>query len=202
MDHSDWNARYAGSELVWGVEPNQFLAADLGCAEARGSALDLACGEGRNAIWLAARGWRVTGVDFSEVAIERAQRLAARQGVRVEWLCDDVTAWEPPRGAFELVVIAYLQIPAPGWGEVLARAASALSPGGDLWMVGHARRNLIEGVGGPRHPAVLWDPDEVAAELEGLGLAVDCCEHVRRPVETPEGERWAVDALARARRPR
>ena len=200
MDRSDWDARYAGCELVWGAEPNCLLAAELGCVEARGSALDLACGEGRNAIWLAARGWRVTAVDFSEVAIERARRLAARQGVRVEWLCGDVTAFEPPRGAFPLVVIAYLQLPMAERRGVLAHAASALSPGGDLLMIGHARRNLSEGVGGPRDPAVLWDPGEVAAELEALGLAVDRCEEVRRPAATPDGVGQAIDTLARARR--
>jgi SAM-dependent methyltransferase len=200
VDRSDWDARYAGCELVWGAEPNRFLAAELGCMEARGSALDLACGEGRNAIWLAARGWRVTAVDFSEVAIERARRLAARQGVRVEWLCDDVTAFEPPRGAFQLVVIAYLQLPMTERRGVLAHAASALAPGGDLLMIGHARRNLSGGVGGPRDPAVLWDPDEVAAELEALGLAVERCEEVQRPAATPEGVGQAIDTLARARR--
>jgi SAM-dependent methyltransferase len=202
MDRSDWNARYAGGELVWGAEPNRFLAAELGSAAARGRALDLACGEGRNAIWLATRGWQVTAVDFSEVAIERARRLADRQGVQVEWICDDVTTWEPLPGAFALVVIAYLQIPVPGWGGVLARSASALSPGGELFMIGHARRNLAEGTGGPRDPAVLWDPDEVVAELEALGLALERCEHLLRPVETPEGPRQAIDVLARAHRPR
>jgi SAM-dependent methyltransferase len=198
VDRSDWNARYAGCELVWGAEPNRFLAAELGGVEARGSALDLACGEGRNAIWLASRGWRVTAVDFSQVAIERARRLAARQGVRVAWLCDDVTSFEPPQGAFELVVIAYLQLPMAERRGVLAHAASALSPGGDLLMIGHARRNLTEGVGGPRDPAVLWDLDELAAELEALGLVVERCQELRRPVATSDGVGQAIDALARA----
>ena len=91
-----WNERYSSEELVWGIEPNRFLAEELGDAEPVGRVLDLACGEGRNAIWLAERGFEVTAVDFSEVAIERARGLAGRRGVDVEWICADVTSYEPP----------------------------------------------------------------------------------------------------------
>ena len=200
MKHSDWNARYAACDLVWGKEPNAFVALELKDRKALGRALDLACGEGRNAIWLAERGWKVSAVDFSDVALERGARLAAGRGVGVEWLCEDLTQWEPPLGAFELVLISYLQVPGDDRREVLARAAAALAPGGELLMIGHARRNLSEGVGGPRDPAVLWTPVEIAAELEKLGLCVERCEHVERAVETPEGVQAAFDVLARAKR--
>ena len=201
MDRSDWNARYAATDLVWGSEPNRFVVAELEGRTPQGRALDLACGEGRNAIWLAAQGWRVTAVDFSEVAIERARKLAARRGVDIEWLREDLASYAPPEAAFQLVLIAYLQIPGAELRRVLARVAGALAPGGELLMIGHARRNLSEGVGGPRDPAVLWTPDEIDAALEALALSVERCEHVLRSVDTPDGLQQEVDVLARARRP-
>jgi hypothetical protein len=115
-------------------------------------------------------------------------------------LCEDLTRWEPPPGAFALVLISYLQLPASDRREVLARAARAMAPGGELMMIGHARRNLSEGVGGPRDPAVLWTPDEIAAELEALGLRIERSEHVERAVETSDGAAPAFDVLALAKR--
>jgi SAM-dependent methyltransferase len=201
LDRSDWNTRYAAADLVWGAAPNRFVVAELAGQTPKGRALDLACGEGRNAIWLAEQGWTVTAVDFSDVAIERARKLAERRGIDVEWLCADLTAYEPPVGAFQLVLIAYLQLPGAELRTVLARASAALAPAGELLMIGHARRNLTEGVGGPRDPAVLWTPDEIDAALRSSGSSVERCEHVQRSVDTPDGPREAIDVLVRAYRP-
>ena len=198
MDRSDWNARYAAVDLVWGAEPNRFVEQELKGRAPEGRALDLACGEGRNAIWLAEQGWHVTAVDLSDVAIERGRKLAEDRGVDVEWLCEDLASWTPPAGAFQLVVIAYLQIPGDAMRAVLAHVASALAPAGDLMMIGHARQNLAEGVGGPRDPALLWSPEEIDDVLSAHGLTVERCEHVQRPVETPEGPREAIDVIVRA----
>jgi SAM-dependent methyltransferase len=201
-----WNARYSAAELVWGAAPNRFLEAELGDLPPGGRALDLACGQGRNAIWLAARGWEVTAVDYSDAAIDRARRLAASERVEVEWICADVTGYEPAAGAFRLVVILYLQIPGEERRRVLEHAASALAPGGRLLVIGHARRNLTQGTGGPRDPDLLLDPEEVAAEIAELGLRVERAEHLRRPVEipetsgAPEGAAEAIDALLSALR--
>jgi SAM-dependent methyltransferase len=198
-----WNERYSASELVWGAEPNRFLAEEPAAAEPgesgrrTGRALDLACGEGRNAIWLASLGWRVTGVDFSDVAIARARERAEQAGVGVDWVRDDVTHFEPEPGAFSLVVVLYLQIPAAERRLALAHAARALVSGGRLLAIGHALRNLEAGVGGPQDPAVLWDPAALAAELEALGLEVDRREELERA--TDEGT--AIDVRVRARRP-
>ena len=194
-----WDERYAASELVWGSEPNRFVAEALGSSEPAGRALDLACGEGRNAIWLAQRGWRTTGVDFSEVAIERARSLAAERGVEAEFICADVTEWIPEEGSYELVLVLYLQVPARDRRRAWANAARALAPGGELLLIGHALENLAAGAGGPRDPAVLWEPDQIAAELRAAGLEVLGTEHRLRPVEG--SERDAIDARIRARRP-
>ena len=198
MDRDAWDARYAGSELIWSAEPNRFVAAEVD-GLVPGRALDLACGEGRNALWLASRGWYAVGVDFSPVALEKARALAARAGVDVEWVLDDVTTYEPPPGAFDLVVIAYLHLRAGVLGPVLARAASAVSPGGVFLLVGHDSTNVTEGHGGPQDPSVLYGPDDVIAAVGGV-LVVDKAERVRRPVETATGIVEAIDVLVRAHR--
>ncbi len=199
MDREGWNKRYAGSELLWTAQPNRFLAAEVsGLPPAR--ALDLGCGEGRNAVWLAERGWQVTGVDFSEVGLAKAEKLAEERGLSVELTLADLREYVPTPGAFELVAVLYLQVPAHERRVLHARAASAVAPGGLLLVVGHDSTNLADGYGGPKDPAVLFTPDEVAAELPGL--RVERAERVRRPVASLEGGVQAIDALLRATRPR
>lgn len=202
MDAERWDARYSGTELVWGAEPNRFVAAELG-EVAPGTALDLACGEGRNAVWLASLGWRVVGVDFSREGLARASRLAEAAGVseRLQLLRADVVADPLPPGPFDAVVVAYLQLAAPERGVALRKAVATLAGGGLLVVVGHDSTNLTEGTGGPQDPAVLFSPDDVLADLAPSdGLALEKAERVRRPVQAPDGERYAIDALVRLRR--
>ncbi len=198
MDREAWNERYRAEELVWGAEPNRFVAEVLGQREPAGRALDLSCGEGRNGIWLARRGWSVTGVDYSDVAIQRARELAAAEGVEVEWVCADVMSYETAPGLFALVLVSYLHVRKEARRLVL-QGAAALAPGGELFMIGHALRNLTEGVGGPRDPSVLWDPEEIAAEVRSVGLRVERCEEVLRTVDAENGAREAIDVLVEAR---
>jgi SAM-dependent methyltransferase len=192
----DWDTRYAEKDLLWSREPNRFLVAEAAHL-LPGKALDLACGEGRNAIWLAERGWRVTAVDFSEVAITKARKRAARDGAEVEFLCLDLLDYEPELNAFALVLVLYLQLPAEELQLVLSRAASALAPGGIFLLVGHDLLNLTEGVGGPSDPSVLYTPDDIVADLPGL--EIEKAERVFRDVE--DADRPAIDALVRARSP-
>lgn len=201
VDATAWDDRYAGSELVWGAEPNRFVAAELGDLPPT-TALDVACGEGRNAIWLASRGWRVTGVDFSAVAVERARRLAADAGVGnlASFEVGDVVAGQLPAGPFGLVVVAYLQLPAEERRRVLRSLVPRLSPGGTLFVVGHHIANLDEGVGGPQDPTVLYSAEDLVADLAGLDVRLDEAKRVYRPVDSAGTVREAVDVLLRARR--
>lgn len=195
MDSAAWDQRYSGTELVWTAEPNRFLvreAADL----APGRALDVACGEGRNAVWLARQGWRVTAVDFSAVGIDKGRSLAERDGVEVEWIVSDVTTYQPTRAAFDLVAVLYLQLPRVELRAALANATSALAPRGTLLVIGHDSTNLTEGCGGPKDPAVLYGPDDVVDALPDV--TVEKAERVRRTVETEDGTREAIDVLVRA----
>jgi SAM-dependent methyltransferase len=194
----DWNARYAAKELLWTAEPNRLFAAEAEGLDP-GRALDLACGEGRNAVWLAERGWRVTGVDFSEVALEKAARLAASRDVEVEWVVADVLDYEPEARAFDLVALLYLQLPYEELAEAIRAAADAVAPGGTLLVLGHHTKNLEEGTGGPKDVSVLYTPEDVAALLGDL--VVERAETVRRPVPLGDGEAVALDAFVRASRP-
>jgi SAM-dependent methyltransferase len=200
MESRAWDERYAGRELVWSSGPNQFLVAEVD-DEPPGRALDLACGEGRNAIWLAEKGWDVTGVDFSAVGLAKAARLAEERGVHVRWVEADVIAWDPPAGGFDLVAVFYLQLAERPRTAALTRAAAAVAPGGTLLLVAHDADNLVRGFGGPQDPAVLYRPGEVAALLAGEGLSIEKAEQVGRSVATEEGERMAIDVLVRAHRP-
>ena len=195
MRRDDWDRKYAEKELLWSAKPSRFLVAEV-AGLAPGRALDLACGEGRNAIWLAELGWRVTAVDFSDVAIGKARQLAARRQVEVELLCADLLDYEPARSAFDLVLLLYLQLPAGELRLVLSRAAAAVAPDGTFLLVGHDSTNLTDGVGGPSEPSVLYTPDDIVAELPGL--AIETAARVLRDVE--DADRPAIDALVRARR--
>lgn len=194
----DWNRRYAAPDGRHGSSaPSQFLVAEVGSlAPAR--ALDLACGAGRNAVWLAERGWRVAAVDFSGVALTMARDLAASRGVEVEWIEDDVVTWTPPARAYDLVCVLYLQLPAVQRRAVLRHATEAVRPGGTLLVVGHDLLNHTEGWGGPTQADVLFTPGDVTDEI--AGLVVEKAERVRRTVEDGGTRHEAVDALVRARR--
>jgi SAM-dependent methyltransferase len=203
MDAAGWDERYAASELLWSVGPNRFVeevAADL----PPGRALDVAAGEGRNALWLVERGWKATAVDFSTVALERTRSLAAtRLGERADRLDvvqADVLTYQPERQAFDLVLLVYLQVVADERRAALRLSASGVAPGGRLLVIAHDSTNLTHGVGGPQDPDVLYTPQDVVADLAGTGLSVERAETVRRPVETPDGVRDALDVLVLATR--
>jgi SAM-dependent methyltransferase len=200
-DSASWDERYRGAEFVWSTQPNRFLPPAVE-GLTPGAALDLACGEGRNAVWLATQGWHATGVDFSTSGIEKAARLAEANNVAVEWICADVTTWQPV-DPFELVIVFYLQLPEEQRRAALGSAARALALGGTLLVVAHDLTNLTDGIGGPQDPAVLYTPDDVRGDLVAAGVdgvVIDRAERIDRPVETDTGTVMAIDCLVRAHR--
>ena len=198
MNSQDWDQRYATTELVWGAGPNRFLVAEVDGLPP-GRALDLGCGEGRNAIWLADRGWQVSGVDFSEVGLDKARHLAAERGVEVSWVRADLRDYEPNHGAFDLVIVMYIQAPAAQLADLMRKASAALAPGGILLVVGHDLLNLSQGYGGPQNPEVLFTPADIEREL--TDLHIERAERVFRPVTVEGREVTAIDALVRAKKP-
>jgi SAM-dependent methyltransferase len=199
MDAATWDERYAGTDLVWSAGPNAFVAEHL-ADHPRGRALDLAAGEGRNAIWLAEQGFEVEALDFSEVAAAKGRELAAHRGVTVTFTVADVT--EPFTVApADVVLVAYLHLPREVELDVLHRAAALVAPGGTFLLVAHARSNLTDGVGGPPDPSVLPTPQDILAALDGTGLEVVEAGEVTREVEVDGERRHAIDVLVRATRP-
>ena len=199
-----WNQRYADSELVWSAAPNTWveqLTKDL----PPGTALDIAAGEGRNALWLAARGWHATAVDFSAVALERAASLAREQlgddaGALVT-LEADVETWVPQVRSYDLVLVVYLHLPKQQRSAVMSAAAEAVAPGGTLLIVGHDLENLTAGHGGPQDPAVLYGPGDIVSDIEPAGLDVVRAETAVRSLTDGQGQpAEALDALVLARR--
>lgn len=194
MRAGDWDARYAERPLVWGAAPNRFVERELADAMP-GRALDLACGEGRNALWLAGRGWDVVGVDFSEVAIDRARRRAADEGIALDLRVADVLGL-PVAAEFDLVLVAYLQLPPGERATLLEVVRRALVRGGTFLLVAHDLSNHAGGFGGPKDPSVLWTPDEVVAAL-GPDFEIERAAVEERPVE--DAPRPALDTVVRAR---
>jgi SAM-dependent methyltransferase len=187
----DWDERYA-EDRQWSAEPNRLIAELVGDLPP-GDAVDLAAGEGRHALWLAGLGWRVTAVDFAGAGLARGQ---AQPGAdTVTWVRADVLDWSASPESLDLVLVAYLHLPAEQTRTVLDRAVGWLRPGGRLLVLGHDVENIVRGVGGPQDPAILHGVERlapVAAPLE-----VDRLEQVRR--ETPAGT--ALDTLLWGRRP-
>jgi SAM-dependent methyltransferase len=192
MDSAGWDERYRGEDLVWGAPPNRFVEAEF-AGRAPGRALDLAAGEGRNALWLAELGWQVTAVDFSPVAAERGRQLAQERGVNVDWVVADLRAYLPGEAVADAVLVVYLHLPPAERAPILARAVRALAPGGLMFVVGHDVTNLSDGIGGPQDPTVLYSPESIAMELDDLRILR--AERVRRPVAHEGATVDAIDTL-------
>ncbi|MGZ8514729.1 MAG: sigma-70 family RNA polymerase sigma factor [Candidatus Limnocylindrales bacterium] len=192
-----WDERHRASDIE-SSEPNAILIAQASNLPP-GTALDVACGDGRNAVWLASRGWHVTGIDWSGVALQKAQASARAAGVQVNWIAADLLRWPSPADAFDLVTIAYLHLPPEERRTVYAATARAVAPGGRLLVVGHDRSNLADGVGGPQDPERLFTAEELGSELTDgdPALQVERAEVLHR---LPSPDRGPIDALLVIRR--
>ncbi len=209
MDARAWDERYAATDLVWSATPNQFVASELGSLRP-GRALDLAAGEGRNALWLAERGWQVTAVDFSRAGLDKGRALQQRHErgaeLRVDWVHADVLTYDAEPASYDLVLLAYLQLTADQRRTAVRRGFEALRVGGTFFVVAHDSTNLTEGTGGPPDPAVLFTAEEVLGDLDGERFEVERAERVARQVAAPgsgthehpgEVSRTAYDVLVR-----
>lgn len=166
MSAADWDARYQGPDLVWSATPNMWVAEqtrDL----TPGRVLDLACGEGRNSIWLAQQGWQVTGVDFSVAGLDKARTLAQSQPApanSIQWMHADATTFTSTTTS-DLVMLVYLQLPPLERRAAIHAAWHVLAPGGVLLVIAHHMDNLSGGVGGPQDPEVLYTQQDVLADV-------------------------------------
>jgi SAM-dependent methyltransferase len=201
VDASDWDERYAAADLVWSAEPNVWVR-ELCAPLTPGRALDVAAGEGRNALWLVERGWTVTAADFSPVAVSRVreratERLDEAVRPRLEVVVADATQ-PAPGTAYDLVLFSYLHLVREEWERAVAAGVAAAAVGGLVLVVAHARRNLAEGVGGPQDASVLLDPEDVLASVAALPVAVELAQVRARDVEA--APRPALDTVVLLRR--
>lgn len=192
-----WNERYRERGALWGVGPNQFVVDRLAGA-APGRVLDLGAGQGRNAIWLAQQGHRVTAVDVSDVAMTQGRQIAAQAGVAVDFIAADLETWEPAPEEFDLVLLAYLQAPAPARRALHAKATRALAPDGKVLVVAHHVDNLKHGLGGPPMEEVLFEEEGLASDFAELKVIENSrvIRHVDKDGEVGD----AIDIIFMAQR--
>ena len=177
---TDWDARYAEPGWAFGTEPNDFLREHAGALPPRARVLCLAEGEGRNAVWLARQGHDVTAVDTARIGLEKAQRLAATHGVRLDLVCADLADFVFEPDAWDGVVSIFAHVPVPVRRRVHAALPFTLRPGGVLLLEAYRPQQLERGTGGPPDDARMLDLERLRAELGGLEWLL--ARELERPV--------------------
>jgi SAM-dependent methyltransferase len=202
-----WDTRYAERDALWSGHANPVLR-QVAARLNPGTALDVGCGEGGDAVWLAEQGWTVVGLDLSSVALERAAAAAAQRGVgdRCTWVAGDVTqevvaAGIGTHGRFDLVTSHYVHEPPDVRAAAWLAEADLVAPGGVLLIVGHHPDDEAPAGRGPRNRAVLFAPEEVAQALSAVrGIDVETSEMRERSVDGPDGPTTRRDTVVVARR--
>ena len=167
-----WDERYRSAGRVWSGNPNPQLVAEV-TGWPPGLALDVGCGEGADAIWLAQAGWTVVGTDISGVALERAAQHAddtdPAAAARIEWRQADLLAQPPEADSFDLVSAQFIQLPPETRVPLFAALAAAVRDGGMLLIVGHHPSDLETGVPRPPMPELFYTPEEIARRSMARG---------------------------------
>jgi SAM-dependent methyltransferase len=197
---AEWNERYGEQhEGMWSGRPNGRLVAEV--AELRpGRALDVGCGEGADAIWLAQRGWTVTAVDISDVALERGRAAALRVGATVAWIAGDALATPLPARSFDLVSMQYPALPKAAGDDAVRALLDTVADGGLLLAVYHDldddhREHMKERGFDPANYVAI---DDIAGLL-GADFTVEL--HAVEPrLDPPPGTDHISDVVLRARR--
>lgn len=191
-----WDERYNEQDQLFSGNPNSVLVTDAADLPP-GQALDVGCGEGGDAVWLARRGWRVTAIDISRVALERAAAAAREHdiGDHVSWVHGDPTTQPPPAGSFDLVSVHYFPLRRDSGQAALRGLLDAVAPDGTLLFVGHDPDEVDES----HDPYAYYQPEQVA-DLLGEGWVVESHEIRARTTAPPEGTHHTRDVVLRARR--
>jgi len=204
MDEAFWDERYRSTSAVWSGKPNPQLVAEVGNL-APGAALDVGCGEGADAIWLAERGWAVTAVDHSRVALERGKAHAQEPGIdvaqRIQWLHADLAQWLPAEGTYDLVSAQFMHLPRQPRDGLFRRLAKSVSPGGTLLIVGHHPTDAQTTAARPPVPELFFTADDVAAPLDPNDWDIIVSEARPRTTLDLEGRTVTIhDTVLRAQR--
>jgi len=199
-DAGAWDRRYAVAEFLFGTEPNLYLRAAGWRLRPGMRALALGDGEGRNSAFLAKLGLEVTAIDWSAEGLAKAAALAARQGVAPRFVQADLTVWDWPRDACDLVAWIFVHLPAADRSLVAAAATTALAPGGLLLLEGFSPAPEGRRAGGPREPELLWSRAEIERVFAGLEI-LELLEGTVRLDEGPKHQGLAEVVRALLRRP-
>ena len=202
-----WNKRYAASELVWSAQPNALFAGEVADL-VPGKALDVGCGEGRNAIWLAEQGWEVTAIDFAQEGIAKGVRIADKKALTVNWIVSDIA--DMRQDQFNLVAVLYFHTDLEERQVWQPKIIDCVSSGGTFVYIGHDPSNIDGGVGGPQNAELLPSVDEITDHLNGF--RIEHAQVVERNLDQESGHGTnlqstnvesasvALDAFVRARR--
>jgi SAM-dependent methyltransferase len=201
-DREFWEERYRSVSQVWSGRPNVQLVDEVSDLPP-GTALDMACGEGGDALWLAARGWRVTGVDLAQAALDRVEQAAAAAGpdiaARVRTVRSDVTGWDAGGERYDLVTTHFLHLPPADRAVAFARLSDAVAPGGTLLVVAHHASDLGTTIGRPDVPDLFFAPEDVVAALRPGEWDVRVAEARPRTAQDPDGRDVTIrDTVVRA----
>lgn len=200
MDSKYWNDKYqATDDLLYTDVPNRFVVEYCQDLPA-GTMIDLAGGEGRNAVWFAERGWQAENIDFAKAALTKFLKLAEKRGVSQECFAvlGEATTFESVLTPVDLGVIGYLQVDNQTLATAIKRLTQNIKKGGTLFGVWHARENLNGGYGGPQDPAVLPNVEELKAIVAKLPLDLVACELRDGQVQTKDGLKPSVTVILKA----
>ena len=195
-----WNARYAGEEFVYGREPNDFVVQAVSAIPHQGRVLCLADGEGRNGVWLARQGFRVTAVDVAEQGVAKGRELARASGVEIETRVADVTRFDLGIERWDAIVSIFLHLPSKARRELHRRAIAALAPGGVFVYEAYGPEQLRYRTGGPPEAQLLHSLDDVVPDFDGCAIE-RAFEGVRAVNEgrLHRGDGFVVQVIARKR---
>jgi SAM-dependent methyltransferase len=194
-----WNAKYATDEFIYTKVANRFVVEYLESLPA-GVMIDVAGGEGRNAVWFAERGWNAEVVDFADKAVAKFLKFAAERGVADKCVgtVADATTFRAKTAPADLGVVGYLQVPQPTLEKAIANVVKQLKPGATFFGVWHARENLDGGYGGPQDPLVLPTVASLTEILSKLPVTIQAIENRDGQVQTREGLKPSVTVIAKA----
>ncbi|WP_456826315.1 class I SAM-dependent methyltransferase [Cellulomonas sp. P5_E12] len=194
----DWDERYSAAERVWSGEPNGTLVAEV-AGLTPGRALDVGCGEGADAVWLAGRGWTVTALDVSRVALDRAALHARDAGAEVTWVHAGLVEAGLDAGSFDLVSAQYPALLRTAAHDAERALLAAVAPGGTLVVVHHADVDREEALSRGYDPDLYVDHQDVVDAL-GDGWSIEVDQRRARAVPTSGQAHHHVDEVLRARR--
>ncbi|MEU9807539.1 methyltransferase domain-containing protein [Mycobacterium sp. NPDC050853] len=201
-DENSWDDFYQSHDALWSGNANPQLVREISTLPPR-TALDAGCGEGGDAIWLAQKGWRVTGLDFSETALGRAADNAAKADPelanRITWAHADLTTWQPRR-LFDLVTSHFMHLPTTLREPVFASLADAVAPGGTLLIVGHHPSDMQAAIGRPDLPDWYFTAEDIADTLDPGRWNVLIAESRMRKFARDGEEFEIADTVLRAER--